>query len=114
MPQVLARRAVRRLANSSTVGLIGVVAGAAMMILHLAMIAAQLLFQMLRRLIGAEIGIGRHRIGFSHAARVEVHHAFGMKPEAVLADRGVTGKSTAVEILCDTILDAGADAFAKR
>ena len=43
-----------------------------------------------------------------------MHHAFSVKTEAVLADGGVTRKSAAVEILCDTILDARADAFTER
>src|SRR5690242_19247867 len=76
------------------------------------MVAAQPLFQVARRLIGAEIGISRHRIGAQHNPGIKMHHTFGVEAERLLADRGMAGKS-AVEILFERFEDAGADAFAQ-
>src|SRR5690242_10311770 len=76
------------------------------------MVAAQPLFQVARRLIGAEIGISRHRIGAQHNPGIKMHHTFGVEAERLLADRGMAGKS-AVEILFERFEDSGADAFAQ-
>src|SRR4029077_14058616 len=89
-----------------------VAARIAVIVLQPAMVAAQPLLQIARRLIGAEIGIGRHRIGAQHDPGIEMHHAFGVEAECLLADRGMAGKS-AIEILFERFEDAGADALAQ-
>ena len=53
------------------------------------MIAAQPLLQVVRGLIGADIGVRRHRIGAQDDPGIEMHHAFGVKAESLLADRDV-------------------------
>jgi hypothetical protein len=43
-----------------------------------------------------------------------MHHAFGAKPEGLLADCDVARKSAAVEILLERFKNASADALPQR
>ena len=83
------------------------------MILQPPLVAAQPLFDALGGLVGAGIGIGRHRLRFQHDAGIEMDHAFGAEAEAVLADGHVTGIA-AVEIFRGRFGDPLVDAAAQR
>src|SRR5208337_1787222 len=70
-----------------------------------ALVAAQPLFNVDRRLIGAFIGVGRHSLGFEQGAGIQVQHTFGVKSEPILADGGMPGIA-ATEIFRQRLLDA--------
>ena len=81
------------------------------MIIQAAVIAAQLLFDMQHRLIGALISIPRVSLRAQYNAGVEVERTFGMKPGTFAFDCGMAGIA-AVEIFVQRPGDAGLDAAA--
>src|SRR5262249_31836764 len=63
--------------------------------------------------IGAGIGVGLERLGLEHHTRVQMDHAFGAKPETLLANGDVSGIS-AIEEFGSRLRDARIDARAQR
>src|SRR5665213_1278697 len=85
-------------------------AATALMILAAALVAAQLLFNADRGLLGAFISIGRHALRFEHGAGIQVQHAFGAKAETVAADSSVA-RIAAVKIFRRRFGDAVGDSL---
>src|SRR6185437_2554277 len=80
------------------------------MILKLALIAPQTLFNADCRLIGAGVSVGRHSFGFERYSGIEMERAFGLETESVLADGGMA-RITAIEIFRRCLIHARGDAL---
>src|ERR1700736_5453381 len=81
-------------------------------VLQAALVAAELLLHPDRRLVGARVGVGRHRLRLERYAGIEMNGALGAKAEAVLLDRHGPGIA-AVEVFLERFHEPRIDPLAQ-
>src|SRR5205807_9787459 len=81
-------------------------------VLEPALVAAELLLHPDRRLVGARVGVGRHRLRLERYPGIEMNGALGAEAEAVLLDRHVPGIA-AIEIFLERLFEPRIDPLAQ-
>src|SRR5438132_2161603 len=81
-------------------------------VLEPALVAAELLLHPDRRLVGARVGVGRHRLRLERYPGMEMNGALGAEAEAVLLDRHVPGIA-AVEVFLERLDEPRIDPLAQ-